>query len=245
MMASILLQVACSFLVWLLLYRSFGCWNKHRTPEWSCRLVTLAHGVVVTFLSGYIVLIDGPWPLTHTGYPNTTLQAGLMCLTLGYFIFDLSWCIYFNSEGILMLLHHALSICGTVIVLALGQSATEVNAVVFVSEITNPLLQLRWFLRDMGCYHSLVGDVVDFLFIALFLTLRIVAGAWIVHSVALSSRTILTLKWGVLAMYLVSLGFLLDILHFARRKMLQKYCTWKSKNPGGELPASNGYLPAR
>lgn len=167
-----------------------------------------------------------------------------MCLTLGYFIFDLSWCIYFNSEGLLMLLHHALSICGTVIVLALGRSATEVNAVVFVSEITNPLLQMRWFLRGVGRYHSFAGDVVDFLFIALFLTLRIVGGAWIVHSVVLSSRTIWTLKWGVLAMYLVSLGFLLDIFSFARRKMLQKYWAWKSKKPGGELPQSNGHLPA-
>lgn len=178
------------------------------------------------------------------GYPNTTLQACLMCLTLGYFIFDLSWCIYFNSEGILMLLHHTLSILGTIIVLVLGKSATEVNAVVFVSEITNPLLQLRWFLRHMGCYRSFMGDVVDFLFVALFLVLRIVGGAWIMHAVVMSSRTILVLKGGFLAMYLVSLGFLVNIVSFARRKMLQKYCKWESKRLGGEVPKSNGHLPA-
>ncbi|XP_066495805.1 TLC domain-containing protein 5-like [Tiliqua scincoides] len=244
-MASIILQVVGSLVAWLSLYRGFWYRNKHRSPEWSCRLVTLMHGLIVTLLSGYIALIDGPWPLTHAGDPNTTLQAWLMCLTLGYFIFDLSWCIYFNSEGILMLLHHFLSICGTVIVLALGRSATEVNAVIFVSEITNPLLQLRWFLRHMGCYHSFMGDVVDYLFIALFLALRIVGGAWIMHSVVTSSQTILVLKGGVLAMYLVSLGFLLNIVSFARRKTLKKYCTWKSKRPGVEVPKSNGHLPAR
>lgn len=166
-----------------------------------------------------------------------------MCLTLGYFIFDLSWCIYFNSEGELMIYHHTLSICGMVIVLVLGQSATEVNAVVFVSEITNPLLQARWFLRDMGRYHSFVGEVVDFLFVTLFLVLRIAGGAWIMYSVVIAPRTILMLKLGVLAMYLVSLGFMLDICSFVRRKIVKKYA-WKNGKIGGEIPASNGHLPA-
>ncbi|XP_053125827.1 TLC domain-containing protein 5-like [Hemicordylus capensis] len=243
-MVSIAVQVVFSLLVWLSLYSGFWCRNKHRTAEWSCRLVTLMHGLIVTFLSGYIVLIDGPWPLTHAGSPNTALQVCLMCLTLGYFIFDLSWCLYFNSEGELMICHHALSICGMVIVLVLGVSATEINAVIFVSEITNPLLQARWFLREMGRYHNSLGDVVDFLFVTLFLGMRIVGGAWIVHSVVISPKTIWILKGGVLAMYLVSLGFLLNVLGFARRKMWKKYFAWKTEGTGGELPKSNGHLPA-
>jgi len=85
-----------------------------------------------------------------SGSPNTALQVHVLSLTLGYFIFDLLWCLYFQTEGDLMLLHHTLSNCGMVLVLGLGKSATEVNAVVFVSEITNPLLQTRWFLREMA-----------------------------------------------------------------------------------------------
>ncbi|XP_061449380.1 TLC domain-containing protein 5-like [Rhineura floridana] len=193
-MVSIILQVICSFLVWLSLYSGFWCWNKHRTLEWSCRMITLMHGLIVTFLSGYIALIDGPWPLTHAGHPNTAHQVRLMCLTLGYFLFDLSWCIYFKSEGSLMLSHHMLSICGTAFVLMLGKSATEVNAVLFVSESTNPLLQVRWFLRDMGHYHNFLGDLVDSLFVTLFLGLRIIGGAWIIHSVMTSPKTIWMIK---------------------------------------------------
>lgn len=66
-MVSIALEVTCSLVVWLALYASLCFWNKHRSYEWSCRLVTLLHGVIVTGLSGYAALLDGPWALTHAG----------------------------------------------------------------------------------------------------------------------------------------------------------------------------------
>ncbi|NXO23515.1 TM136 protein, partial [Cisticola juncidis] len=121
-----------------------------------------------------------------------------------------------------MLLHHTLSICGMVLVLGLGKSGTEVNAVVFVSEITNPLLQARWFLREMGSYHSTLGKVVDFLFVLLFLALRIGAGAWIMYGVVTSPKPNWLLKAGGLAMYVVSLGFMVEICRFVKRKMGKK-----------------------
>ncbi|KFW71623.1 Transmembrane protein 136, partial [Pygoscelis adeliae] len=99
----IVLEVTCSLVAWLSLYACFCYWNKHRSYEWSCRLVTLVHGVIVTCLSGYVALLDGPWPLTHAGSPNTSLQIHVLSLTLGYFIFDLGWCLYFQTEGDLML----------------------------------------------------------------------------------------------------------------------------------------------
>ncbi|KFW83441.1 Transmembrane protein 136, partial [Manacus vitellinus] len=102
-MVSIALEVTCSFLTWLCLYLCLCRWNKQRSCEWSCRLVTLLHGLVVTSLSGYTALLAGPWPLTHAGSPNTPLQTHVLSLTLGYFIFDLGWCLYFQTEGGLML----------------------------------------------------------------------------------------------------------------------------------------------
>uniref|UniRef100_A0A8D0EAP7 TLC domain-containing protein n=1 Tax=Salvator merianae TaxID=96440 RepID=A0A8D0EAP7_SALMN len=244
MSLSIVLQATCSLLVWLSLYSSFRYRNKHRSAEWSCRLVTLWHGLTVSFLSGYITLIHGPWPLTHAGYPNTPLQVCLMCVTLGYFLFDLSWCIYFKSETRLMIAHHMLSISGTAYVLAIGQSATEVTAVIFVSEITNPLLQARWFLRHMGHCHKLIGDMVDFLFVTLFLGMRILGGALILHAVIKSPKSVWALKGGMLAMYCISLGFMLDIYRFARRKVIKKYCAWRNEKTGQEWSKSSGCLPA-
>ncbi|XP_026564902.1 transmembrane protein 136-like [Pseudonaja textilis] len=243
MMSPILLQVISSTLAWLFLYWGFLYRNRHRRAEWSGRMVTLLHGLMVTFLSGYIVFIDGPWPLTHAGHPNTPLQEFALCLSLGYFIFDFCWCILSDTEGDLILSHHLLSMGGMSLVLDSGKSGSEISAIVFVSEITNPFLQMRWFLRDSGRYHSFAGDVVDILFVVLFLGLRIAGGAWIMHSVMKSPKTFGTLKGGILAMYGVSFMFLVEIYSFAKKKISKKLQAWKNRRTQGDHTKCSQHLP--
>lgn len=67
MALALYLQVLCSLGGWLSLYISFCRLNKHRSYEWSCRLVTFTHGVLSIGLSAYIGFIDGPWPFTYPG----------------------------------------------------------------------------------------------------------------------------------------------------------------------------------
>ncbi|XP_061448285.1 TLC domain-containing protein 5-like isoform X2 [Rhineura floridana] len=242
MVATMVLWVAFSLIGWFSLYTWSCHWFKDRTYEWSCRLVTLTHGVLATCLSGYIGFIDGPWPMSYPGSPNTTLQIHALCMSLGYFLFDLGWCVYFQAEGALMLAHHTVSILGITISLALGESAAEVNGVVFGSEITNPLLQARWFLREKGLYHTFVGDVVDFLFVVLFTGVRIGVGAWLMYCVLMSPKPRWFIKVGGVIMYVVSWVFMVSICRFARRKSMKKYHAWRSQwNKEMNLNA-NGHL---
>ncbi|XP_009984552.1 PREDICTED: transmembrane protein 136 [Tauraco erythrolophus] len=236
------LWVACSLLAWLALYAWFCHRYKHRSYEWSCRLVTLTHGILATCLSAYIGFIDGPWPLSHPGSPNTTLQVHVLCLSLGYFLFDLCWCVYFQAEGALMLAHHLVSILGITASLALEESAAEVNAVIFGSEITNPLLQARWFLKEMGCYHSFIGDVVDFFFVVLFTGVRIGVGAWLMYCELASPKPRWYIKLGGVIMYAVSWVFMVSICRFARRKSMKKYHTWRSRRSEELYLKTNGHL---
>ncbi|XP_059039435.1 TLC domain-containing protein 5 isoform X1 [Mustela lutreola] len=235
-------QVLCSLGGWLSLYISFCRLNKHRSFEWSCRLVTFTHGILSIGFSAYIGFIDGPWPFTHPGSPNTPLQVHVLCLTLGYFIFDLGWCIYFQSEGPLMLAHHTLSILGIIMALVLGESGTEVNAVLFGSEITNPLLQIRWFLRETGRYHSFTGDVVDFLFVALFTGVRIGVGARLLFCELVSPKPRWFVKVGGVAMYAVSWCFMFSIWRFAWRKSIKKYHAWRTRRGEERQLKQNGHL---
>ncbi|XP_051494624.1 TLC domain-containing protein 5 isoform X2 [Apus apus] len=236
------LRVACSLLVWLSLYAWFCRRYRHRNYEWSCRLVTLTHGILATCLSAYIGFIDGPWPLSHPGSPNTTLQVHVLCLSLGYFLFDLCWCVYFQAEGALMLAHHLVSIVGITASLALGESAAEVNAVIFGSEITNPLLQARWFLKEMGCYHSFTGDLVDFFFVVLFTGVRIGVGAWLMYCELASPKPRWYIKLGGVIMYAVSWVFMVSICRFARRKSMKKYHAWRSRRSEELFLKTNGHL---
>uniref|UniRef100_A0A8D2MVG7 TLC domain-containing protein n=1 Tax=Zonotrichia albicollis TaxID=44394 RepID=A0A8D2MVG7_ZONAL len=178
-----------------------------------------------------------PW-----GSPNTTLQVHGLCLSLGYFIFDLCWCVYFQTEGALMLAHHLVSIVGIAASLALGESAGDVNAVIFGSEITNPLLQARWFLKELGHYHSLAGDLVDLLFVVLFTGVRIGVGAWLMYCELASPRPRWYIKLGGVVMYVVSWVFMVSICRFARRKSISKYQAWRSRRSRELGWKTNGHL---
>ncbi|XP_031526264.1 TLC domain-containing protein 5 isoform X2 [Camelus dromedarius] len=141
-----------------------------------------------------------------------------------------------------MLAHHTLSILGIILALVLGESGTEVNAVLFGSEITNPLLQMRWFLRETGRYHSFTGDVVDFLFVALFTGVRIGVGARLLFCEMVSPKPKWFVKVGGVAMYGVSWCFMFSIWRFAWRKSIKKYHAWRSRRNEEWQLKHNGHL---
>uniref|UniRef100_A0A3Q0S3F0 TLC domain containing 5b n=1 Tax=Amphilophus citrinellus TaxID=61819 RepID=A0A3Q0S3F0_AMPCI len=221
-----LFEVICSLIGWLCLYFLFGSTFTQRGPEWNCRLVTLSHGVLIVLLTAYVVFVDGPWPLTHAGTENTELQTFALAVCLGYFFFDMGWCVCYRTEGPVMLAHHAVSIAGLLLTLQMGVSGCEVCGVIFGSEITNPLLQTRWFLRQLGLYNSLLGDAVDLLFIFLFATVRVGVGTVMFYCELTSPRTLLIMKLGGVVMYALAWVFMVDIARFGYKKSRAKYERW-------------------
>ncbi|TRY64531.1 hypothetical protein DNTS_022653 [Danionella cerebrum] len=226
-MALFVLETICSLIGWFLLYVLLCHCNSERHCEWNCRLVTLLHGVLSICVTAYIGFIAGPWPFTHPGTENTSLQILALVFSLGYFLFDMAWCVYFHTEGPVMLAHHTMSILGIVLALSLGESGIETCAVIFGSEITNPLLQARWFLKHAGRYDSLVGDLVDLLFILLFASVRIGVGGRMLYCELTSPKPSLIVKLGGIAIYTLSWVFMVDIGRFACRKTHGKYRRWK------------------
>lgn len=125
-----------------------------------------------------------------------------------------------------MLAHHAASILGILLALLLGESGCETCAVIFGSEITNPLLQTRWFLRQLDLYDSLLGDAVDLLFIFLFATVRVGVGTVMFYCELTSPRSSVVMKLGGVVMYGLAWVFMVDIARFGYKKSMAKYKRW-------------------
>ncbi|XP_046892539.1 TLC domain-containing protein 5a [Hypomesus transpacificus] len=203
---------------WISLYTLLCNINGSRGYEWNCRLVTLVHGIMAVCITAYIGYIDGPWPFTYPGTKNTPLQITALALSLGYFLFDMGWCVYFQTEGPVMLAHHTISILGIMLTLGLGESGIESCSVLFGSEVTNPLLQTRWFLRQTGRYDSALGDAVDVVFVLLFVLMRVVVGGFMLYCELASPRPMIVIKCGGVAMYTMSWVFMVDIVRFTLKK---------------------------
>ncbi|TRY64860.1 hypothetical protein DNTS_006193 [Danionella cerebrum] len=144
-------------------------------------------------------------------------------MNLGYFIFDMAWCVYYRTEGLVMLLHHTMSILGILLTLWLGESGIESCAVLFGSEITNPLLQTRWFLKHSGYYDSFLGSLVDVLFVVLFVFMRVFVGGAMLYCELSSPRPKFIIKCGGVAMYALSWVFMVDIARFVHRKTQDRH----------------------
>lgn len=116
-----------------------------------------------------------------------------MHLSFGFFIFDLVWVLWYTPGEHVMLAHHLTTISGYLASLVSGTCGTEVLATVCLrasvpcgddviaqmsgAEVTNPLLQVRWFMRETGVYTGLAGLSVDLAFLVLFTAARLGLGS--------------------------------------------------------------------
>jgi hypothetical protein len=124
---------------------------------------------------------------------------------------------YFKTEGPAMMAHHFLSIIGMSWCLFNGKYGTELVATIGGAEITNPLLQLRWFLRETGRHNTFVADVVDWAFMLLFTFFRIGFGSSLLYSYFQQDTDF----WGRLGgtlIYLIGWVFFINILSYAVHK---------------------------
>ncbi|XP_024133089.1 TLC domain-containing protein 5a isoform X4 [Oryzias melastigma] len=168
-----------------------------------------------------------------------TLVHGILavCITAYIGYVDGPWPFTY-PEGPVMLAHHTMSILGILLTLWLGESGIESCAVLFGSEITNPLLQARWFLKQTGRYGTWLGDVVDVLFVLLFVTMRIFVGGTMLYCELISPRPRFFIKCGGVAMYALSWVFMVDIVRFATRKRKE----WQRQKDGlKESLTANGH----
>jgi TLC domain len=140
-----------------------------------------------------------------------------------------------------MLFHHVLSIFGNIFVLYRNINGTEMMATLFGTEITNPVLQLRWFLRygsGVGAYPPVVLALVDFVFVALFTLMRIVLASMLLNRYLNHPRPDYIARFFAITIYLVGWGFWLLLLRYVFRKYIKRFFVEK-KSPVDSVPASS------
>jgi len=57
-----------------------------------------------------------------------------------------------------------------------GRYGCDITATLWASEFTNPLLQLRWFLKNTGNYFGSKAVILDWTFVTLFVCVRLGLG---------------------------------------------------------------------
>jgi hypothetical protein len=150
------------------------------------------------------------------------MQKFTVANSLGYFIFDMVWCLYFQTEGVTMIIHHLVSLTALSSVLITGVSATEGISGIGGMEITNPLLQIRWFLRTTGRKETWYYVVVEVLFMSLFFFVRVAYGFFLIKSVVLHPAPSLWIKALATSFYLLTVTFMYYIASYFWAKYFKR-----------------------
>lgn len=218
----IVLAVVGSSLVWLNLYYIVSAINQKHSAEWNCRIIAGLHGTVSAICCFISVFILGPWPFSYIGYPPNSFHCIIIIISSGYFLFDLLWCLYMKTEGILMLSHHTLSIFGLTYTMYFNLYGCESISVLGASEFTNPLLQLRWFLKQTGNYSGKTALLIDWSFSFFFICARVVVGGILYFCLMMSQRMDKVAKIGGTMMYVIVIIFSINLVMFIHRKYVKQ-----------------------
>ena len=123
-----------------------------------------------------------------------------------------------------MMMHHILSIVGMTVAVITGKYGTEMIATIFGSEITNPLLQTRWFIRETGCHQSnpKLATAVDFMFMSSFGFFRIGVGSYLLYTYFCQETDNLG-RFAACTIYGISWIFWVSIMQYAFRKFRRAF----------------------
>lgn len=114
------------------------------------RIVSVLHGVIVLFMSGY----NTYFAHSQCGEGNTYFEEIIMAFTGGYFAYDLVAMAYLGLLDKSMFIHHNICITGMCFGLFTGHSADILVSATFVSEISNPAMHVRVVLKILGLRYT-------------------------------------------------------------------------------------------
>jgi hypothetical protein len=144
-----------------------------------------------------------------------------MQISLGYFLFDVVWCLVYQADDYVMLIHHVASISGLVAGLYLGTSGTELVATIGGAEFSNPMLQSRWFLREVGLYDTAYDFVTDTIFTVSFAFVRFGVGTPLLYCTFREGRTHWFLMIGATALYILSIVWFVAIAKMYHKRYMR------------------------
>ncbi|XP_047509287.1 TLC domain-containing protein 5-like [Pieris napi] len=210
-----------SFLCWSWSYVYCAAKVPGKSPEWYSRAVTLLHGSVATAAGLWQC---GVFSLTRKRLTSkiTTARYAVMVWSWGYFAFDLLWCIIYWTDSYVMLVHHISALIAINIYMGKDNTGCTFACTLALMEITNPLLQSRWFLRSEGYEGTLIYYAVEIVYLILFIGLRGIFGTYLTYKILHSDMFDMDEKLISLVFYIVSLIFISEIIGYVAYKYKTK-----------------------
>lgn len=194
-MIDVYLLVA-SVIGWFLLLTIIK-WKWSLSTASASYAVAFVHGIFMTRATEYIIYTDGIWSADQFGGPVTPIQAVIITMSAGYFLYDI-WICFKTGEPLVIKCHHVLATTIFVTTLWAGKSGPEVVVCLWCGEFTNVFLNLRFFFQNYKGGERFRNSVIPFLndafFVIGFAVMRFGIGSYATYHILFSGRSLQILK---------------------------------------------------
>jgi len=160
---------------WATLYQIFCLLPGFRTRPFAFvnRSVAIVHALVAVAMVTPLFFLDSG---LRIGGANTQMQLVVLCITSGYFSFDIiSWLwngYARNKMDWPQIFHHSAVLTSLACTFRLGHSATDCALGLLVAELANPFMYMRYLLWCMGMADTPIGKLNNNVFM-IFLTITV------------------------------------------------------------------------
>jgi hypothetical protein len=188
------------------------------------RFVSIMHGLLTLFLSGYSIFVD------RSAYTdkNSDVQHFALLVSMGYFVYDFIACNYYDISDRSLVIHHSLAIFGY-FMSEYYDNSTISMAGLFYAEISNSFMHLRAILRAFGKRYTLAYEAFDLAYIVVYVISRGIFVTVVVYETILVSDIPLLLRLTCTALWIQSLFFIVEMVGILKRKKKQ----WKERSKKG------------
>ena len=191
--------------------------NKKRSSEWNSRICALIHA----FVGCRWIEYHFEWPVQYELFssPNTWWHQILFTFTCSYFIFDLVYCLWAQSEEHYMILHHILGIWMSYYGYHYNVSGYEGAIGFWIAELANPFMQIRWFLRSVDLHGSIWYAASEMSFVIIFMINRVGIASWYTYAVLFLANCNIFVKTAIIAVHLFNIFFAWQIIGLVRKRL--------------------------
>ena len=172
-------------------------WKWSLSTASASYAVAFVHGIFTTRATEYIIYTDSIWSAEQFGGPVTPLQAVIITISAGYFLYDI-WVCFKTDEALVIKCHHVLATTIFATTLWAGKSGPEVVVCLWCGEFTNVFLNLRFFFQNYKggerFRNSVIPFLNDVLFVIGFAVMRFGIGSYAMYHIFFSGRSLQSLQ---------------------------------------------------
>jgi len=188
--------------------------GKKKIDDVKNRIVSIAHGLLAFFVSGYHIFSDNP----QYADVATPIQHVIMLTSCAYFTYDFIACAFYGLADMGLVLHHGITLIG-IISCEMMNNCTTALIGLFLAEVSNFPMHFRAILRTLRMRYTKLYELAECAYIVSYIVARGILITLLVITATPVSETPIAIRITCIGLWIQSLYYIYEMYGILKRKI--------------------------